>query len=628
MTHRTLTITVLLLIIACSSIAQEQTPSTFGLPEGVIARFGKGHLTHVQYSPDGTQLAVGSSIGTWIYDTTTWQPVHLLTKNDVGVDHFTYHPMKNILVSYENDFTINLWRTDEGKLVRELASSNRIDGIVFNPSGDTIALAKTDRIIRFLDAKTGKQKQSIRKPQGDESDINSLAYNPNGFILAAGEQSGKIALWDTVTGELVQDLDADLSEVRAVAFNNDGSILATGSASDVGVRLWDTSTLEQIQTLKAPERVGGINHIAFSADGGLLAAACVGSPIQLWDVNTYQHIKTLTGAGHSRVQSISFSPDLRSLASSGYDGTVRIWNIFTGETTQTIAGFYGGFNCFAVNPDRKTIACQEKNRTIYLFDSTTGRIQKKVRRPSYRSVDDIAYSPDGKTIAGADFQDITLFDVDTGKEKNRLEGHLGAVRCVAFSSDGNTIASGSEDTTVRLWNANTGELKHTLKGHEKGVISVAFSPDGKTIASGSEDMTVHLWNTNTGEKKIVTRKHGIQISDLSFSPDSKTIASAAYSPNIYLWDVATGKRILFLRKNPSQIASVAFSPDGKFLAIGSTTKGIFIYDVRKKRVIQNYVVNNRWVERVAFAADGRTLVSLVNSAIYLWDVSTLQRQSP
>lgn len=608
------TITALLLIITPISIAQE----TFGLPEGAIARFGKGQLGHIQYSPDGTQLAVASSIGTWIYDTTTWQPIHLLTKNDVGMTHFDYHPVQNTLVSYENDATINLWNTDEGKLIRELASTIRINSIAFNVVGDTIAFATSHKIIRVLDAKTGNEKQTFQRPQGDASDINSLAFNPNGFMIAAAEESGVIALWDSITGNLVEELKGNQSEVRSIAFNNDGSILASGSASDNAVRLWDMDTMQQTQMLKAEGIVGGFNHIAFSSDNGLLAAACVNGTIQLWDVNTYQHIRMLTEFRGGR--SVAFSPDLRTLASSDF-GTVCIWNIFTGEVTHTITDFYGHFQCTSVNPDGKTVACSGGGRAIYLFDATTGTLQDTIRRPSYRSPTAIAYSPDGKTFVGADIDVVTLFDANTGKETNRLEGHQEKVSCVAFSSDGNLVASGGLDKTVRLWNANTGELKHILKGHQQHILSIAFSPDGNTVASGSYDMSVLMWDADTGEKKTVIRKHGLRIADLAFSPDGQTIASASYSPNIYLWDVATGKRHFYLRKNPSHVSSVAFSPDGKLLAIGSTTKGIFIYDVSKKNVVHHFVVNNRWIKRLAFASDGRTLVSLVNGMIYLWDMT-------
>lgn len=626
MTRRRLTtITAILLFLVLGSKAQEPTPSTFGLPKGAIARFGNGAVRHVQYSPDGMQLAVASSVGTWIYDTTTWQPIHLLTKNDVGTTHFDYHPQQNTLVSYENDATINLWNTDEGKLTRELTSSIRIGSIIFNTIGDTIALATTHRIVRVLDAKTGKEKQSFQKPQGDASNINSLAFNPNGFMIAAAEDSGMIALWDSITGEHIQDLQGNQSEVRSVAFSNDGDILATGSASDNAVRLWDIDTMQQIQILKAEGRVGGFNHIAFSTDSGLLAASCVNGSIQLWNVNTYQHLRTLKG--YRGGQSISFSPDLRTLASSD-GGTVCIWNIFTGEVIHTITDFYGNYKCMAVSPDGKSIACPGGGSTIYLFDTTMGKLLKTIRRPNHRSPTYIAYSPDGNTFAGANFDTISIFDVNTGNEINKLEQHQDQVNCVSFSPDGNTLASGSNDNTVRIWNANTGELKHTLIGHQQHVLSIAFSPDGRTVASGSYDMAIHLWDVVTGEKKSVIQKHGMRISDLTFSPDGQTIASAAYSPNIYLWDVATGKRNLFLRRNPSQIASVVFSPDGKLLAIGSTTKGIYIYDVSNKKIVHNFVVNNRWVKSLAYAANGRTLVSLVNGMVYLWDMNILKPKFP
>jgi WD40 repeat protein len=107
----------------------------------------------------------------------------------------------------------------------------------------------------------------------------------------------------------------------------------------------------------------------------------------------------------------------------------------------------------------------------------------------------VAFSPDGKTLAsGSDDNTIKLWDVATGKEQATLKGHTAWVASVAFSPDGKTLASGG-DTTVRLWDMEGKELA-TLKGHTKGVNSVAFSPDGKTLASGSQDKTIKLWDVS------------------------------------------------------------------------------------------------------------------------------------
>ena len=377
------------------------------------------------------------------------------------------------------------------------------------------------------------------------SHVTSIAFNPNAFMLAAGEQSGRVALWDTELGELRQNIEAGKSPVNAVAFNNDGTILATGSALDDGVRLWDTTTLKQIQILKPEGIIYGINHIEFSVDGGILAAGCINGTIQLWDVNTSEHIITFTG--YESVRSISFSPDLRSIATVGNNSTVHIWNIFTGETEHTITDFQEYYNCFAVSPDGNTVACNSINGIIHSFDTTTGELQKKVQLHTYRSVRRIAYSPDGKTFVAADHNSATLFEVDTGREIYRSKEHQAAGNCVAISPDSSIIASGgTTSNTVGLWDANTGENLHILTRHEGDVTCLAFSPDSSIIASGSRDKTVHLWDTKTGEKmRVITHSKGI-ITDLAFSPDGKTLAFVGVAIQLSVYGILHRENLLTL----------------------------------------------------------------------------------
>ncbi|WP_096665096.1 WD40 domain-containing protein, partial [Dolichospermum compactum] len=196
------------------------------------------------------------------------------------------------------------------------------------------------------------------------------------------------------------------------------------------------------------------------------------------------------------------------------------------------------------------------------------------------SVLSVAYSPDGQAVAsGSSDNTIKLWNVNTGNLLQTLTGYLSLVRSVAYSPDGKTLASGSSDNTIKLWNVKTGKLLQTLTSHSRSVNSVAYSPDGQTLASGSDDNTIKLWNVKTGNLLQTLTGHSDWVYSVAYSPDGQTLASGSRDNTIKLWDVNTGNLLQTLKGHFRSVYSVAYSPDGQTLASGSYDNTIKLWNV-------------------------------------------------
>ncbi|AFY41738.1 serine/threonine-protein kinase [Nostoc sp. PCC 7107] len=305
----------------------------------------------------------------------------------------------------------------------------------------------------FPKLNTTEVSESAAQPQtfrGHASDVNSVAFAPNGQILASGSDDKTIKLWNLGTGTELQTLKGHLKWIWAIAFHPDGKILASGSA-DKTIKLWNLATTEEIRTLTG--HTDGVATVAFSPDGQTLASGSLDKTIKLWNLTTGKLIRTFRG--HSQaVATIAFSPDGKTLASGSWDKTIKLWNVATGKQIRTLEGHSELVLSLAFSPDGKTLASGSKDKTIKLWNLATGETIRTLRQHSDK-VNSVAYRK---------------------------------------TTNGIILASGSSDNTIKLWNPTTGQEIRTLKRDSGYIYSVAISADGQAIASGgSAENIIKIW---------------------------------------------------------------------------------------------------------------------------------------
>ena len=620
------------------------------LPKAAKARFGKGGITTIQFSPDGTLLAVGSNIGVWLYDMETGEEKSLFGSGRCEALRFS--PDGRFLSISSAETYIQLWEIATEREVPLIDLYGDASVLRFSSDGKTlIGLSSGGHAaITRLNIESGKGKTKHLKTGlfgiglFSSEDFNGI-YAMTSDKIAIGKEDGTIQLWDVATRKKLSTLRGHIdfplqpldkpaqrmfkkNRVLAVAFSPDGTHLASGS-TDTTVRLSDTTGDTDSMTLQ--KHTGPTNVLAFSPDGKMLASGSTDKTVQLWDTTTGEPLATLTGHING-ITALTFSPDGNTLVSGSADGTLRFWQAATGAPADTLITGH-------TQSIKAATFFQDRNR-----DEGTSPL----------------------LVSAAFNGEITFWDVETSQKSTvQNSGHRDWYSALAFSPDGTKLISAGADGTIvfggfpigfsstkpdnltRLTDVSTGAELATLQKHAR---ELTFSPDDrtKTVAIILGD-TIRLWNTETGDELVIPfhfyddlplgRHHNLpRILALAFSSDGRWLVSGTTEGEIRMWDVATGEALTVFseltepmeREHLRHISALAFSPDRALLAAGTRSQ-LHLWDVRTGHKIfsvstvhkRGWRIHHDYPRLLVFSPDGTIVLSGHSSGtIQLWDAKT------
>ena len=544
----------------------------------------------------------------------------------VGVVAFA--PTGNALASTADDGTVILWDRSTGVPLHRLGWARHNFGeraacLAFSPDGKTLATGHQDFMgiqpgwewprVTLWDVASGREIKGLWKLLRDGS-VRSVAFSPDGKLLAAADDAGAVRIWETASGKERYKIDPTKGISWGLAFAPDskGVFLFSragrdnrGQAGAGEVYFWDlTSGKRECRFVANPQRF--IGALAISPDGRTMAVLA-GDKTALFETATgKKRCDLLPGED---VRSLAFAPDGKSLALGGYR---------SGQ-----AGRVGA---------------------TWLVNPATGR--GRLLAAKYAA--SLAFSSDGKVLAGGgwDFT-VRLWEVATGKAVAPTTGCTDAVTCVSFAPDRRTVVAGDKSGVVRVWDAATGaeRLRRRLEtgyggfagfDNFNGFGQVGVTPAGKVLASRNTPMAtfpgqafnrVLLWDVTVGRALLEVApderaRRGLEVCTVSFSPDGRMAARGEFSV-VVLWDILTGKERRRLRGNEGNVYCTRFSQDGRSLAschsVGSANR-ILVWDVATGK--ERGRISSRILTTFAISPDGRRCATGDSSLIRLWDVAS------
>ena len=613
-------IIVYLIYISIVPVIYAQKNTQVGLPDGAIARLGKGGINVMQFSPDGMRLAVGTTIGVWLYSVEDEIELALPTGNIKNFTTLAFSSDGKILASGGIiNPGIQIWNTENGRLISTIIIPDyffRVGVLAFSDDSKTIIGIGANRHITKWDVNTGdeisKKEVYFNRPVHEVSDDGS-------YFASGHTRTGEIRIWNTESG-------------------------IYGNKFQEKIDMSRVAPLPSFAVEKPEERqfIGGIQTLAYSPDRNTIVSAHNNHCLRIWDIKNKLERYTLIGH-KEKINSVAYSSDSKIVASGSFDNTIHVWNVETGKLKDILLNHQNSVNALAFSPtENELLASGSADGTVRLWNIDSGQQHSIFTNGFIESVKTLAFTEDNiMLLSAADNGTIQMWNVKTGKEiPFRLNAHYDTTIAAAFSADATLYVSHGSGTKVesngsgistrfipqkqtRLWKLTTGD---ELLSIPMGVISLSLSNDNKMLAIGKKDDTI-IYDIDTSEElHRISASHFFNSEAVCFSPDNTILATCGDRGEVELWDVKSGEKLTTL-DDPfvGEATSFEFSLDGSILAAKYSGRIRFWDMSTKKQIYQTLAGKVKVVDILTISPDRRFLFtskwnSKDGSSIHLWDL--------
>ncbi len=525
-------------------------------------------LSAPRLSADGSHLAAVTQPEKKlvVWDVSTGQRLSQFPTSFIVVRQIRFSRDGSILALPSDAGAVILVETSTGRVMTELplkgADPRWDDRVTFDSEGKRIALV-THHTGGVFDLTVDSVDSNRLAARTVADGCYSLAFSPDGTLIAVGQHERKVMLLDASTLDEVEVLHGHRGGVSALAFSPDGAYLAS-SSQDGTTRIWDRSEARTVGVLSG----GSARSLAFSGDGALLAAGFHSKAI-LWSWRT--DARRVLRGHRSFVYQASFCPDLPQpgwVASSAWDNTVRLWDAITGEPLAVLPAHLP-FKAMSFTPDGSRLLAHHRNAAtgIEVWDPATGLGLTAPRTPQDATLFAAlhqkkvgfgrrfaqiargggktlisskflysASSPDGALVAEAAADGVRVLDTKTYQQIIQLPKQPTKCLGAAFNPEGTRLATSHYGGGIIVWDLAGGDQLAKLFGHVDHVYALVFSPGGSRLVSGGNDGNIIFWDAETFERVALLRGHDSYVFSLAFSGDGTMLASASGDFTVRLWD--------------------------------------------------------------------------------------------